>query len=204
MTPRRVGQDVSRTHNGADPRLVLLTGIDPVPTPWKGVDLASNLEERIRCKSLRCWVFRSESVLCYLIPWRSVAVPDFYLTNSVPLVSCWNWRPLWNCTTIDSERCCSYSNSSGPPLTLQSTWELTMIPRTEGHKKVWRQLISSQLVIRVPESYFLSYTVRHTVTFLGVTTVKIGGCPRSRTANVYHMGPDLQSGVEHAISTRHP
>ena len=34
--------------------------------------------------------------------------------------------------------------------------------------------------------------------------IKFGGCPRSRTANVYHEGPDLQSGAEHAISARHP
>ena len=32
----------------------------------------------------------------------------------------------------------------------------------------------------------------------------IGGCPRSRTANVYHEGPDLQSGDAHAIASRTP
>ena len=31
-----------------------------------------------------------------------------------------------------------------------------------------------------------------------------GGGPRIRTANVYHEGPDLQSGVAHAIATRPP
>ena len=33
---------------------------------------------------------------------------------------------------------------------------------------------------------------------------KIGGGPRIRTANVYHGGPDLQSGAAHAIAARPP
>ena len=31
-----------------------------------------------------------------------------------------------------------------------------------------------------------------------------GGGPRSRTANVYHEGPDLQSGDAHALASRPP
>ena len=33
---------------------------------------------------------------------------------------------------------------------------------------------------------------------------KLGGGPRSRTANVYHEGPDLQSGDAHALASRPP
>jgi hypothetical protein len=33
---------------------------------------------------------------------------------------------------------------------------------------------------------------------------KSGGGPRSRTANVYHEGPDLQSGDAHALASRPP
>ncbi len=33
---------------------------------------------------------------------------------------------------------------------------------------------------------------------------KLGGGPRIRTANVYHGGPDLQSGAAHAIAARPP
>ena len=41
-------------------------------------------------------------------------------------------------------------------------------------------------------------------TFVVATYPQIGGGPRSRTANVYHEGPDLQSGDAHALASRPP
>ena len=46
-----------------------------------------------------------------------------------------------------------------------------------------------------------------TITFgttLRTNVLQYGGGPRIRTANVYHEGPDLQSGAAHAIAARPP
>lgn len=74
----------------------------------------------------------------------------------------------------------------------------SLFPSHSGHAYT---ILGTSEEIRTPKIWFLRPT---RIPVPSPRQKNHGGCPRIRTANVYHEGPDLQSGDAHAIASRHP